>query len=97
MNCSAELPILLNERLKGGVVMANCPLLENCIFFRDEMGDKPDLISKSFKIRFCNISNAQCARWQVYSALGKDGVPGNLYPNQDYRVLKLIQKYKENI
>lgn len=76
--------------------MANCPLLESCIFFNDEMGDKPDLISKSFKIRFCQISNEQCARWLVYRALGKEGVPRDLYPNQGHRGINLIQKYKGN-
>lgn len=76
--------------------MASCPLTEICIFFNDEMVNKPDLISKSFKIRFCQGSNAQCARWQVYSVLGTQGVPSNLYPNQGDRVLKIIHKYEGN-
>ena len=75
--------------------MAKCPLIEMCIFFNDEMGNKPDLISKSFKIRFCQCSNEQCARWQVYCELGQPGVPRELYPNQADRVIKIIQKYKE--
>lgn len=77
--------------------MANCPLTEICIFFNDEMGNKPDLISNSFKVRFCRGSNAQCARWQVYSVLGSPGVPRDLYPNQSDRVLKIIHENKENM
>ena len=75
--------------------MANCPLIEYCVFFNDEMADKPDLISKSFKIRFCQVSNEQCARWQIFNTLGMEGVPRNLYPNESHRILKIIQKYSE--
>ena len=72
--------------------MASCPLVSTCIFFNDEMGNKPDLITKTFKLRFCQGSNEHCARWQVFSALGRDFVPRDLYPNQEEKVKDILEK-----
>lgn len=75
--------------------MANCPRMEHCIFFNDEMGDKPDIVSQSFKLRFCRGSNENCARWRVFSAMGEELVPRDLYPNQEERAVEILVKNKE--
>lgn len=77
--------------MKEDVVMTKCRLTETCIFFNDEMENKPDIITKSFKQRFCYGSYMSCARWQVYDAIGRENVPRDLYPNQDERVKGIIE------
>lgn len=70
--------------------MAVCPSLGGCIFFNDQMEDKPDIISEVFKIRYCKGCNALCARWKVASTLGKTYVPKDLFPNQMDRANELL-------
>ena len=75
--------------------MEYCPHIIACVFFRDEMGDKPGIVIESFKLRFCKGTYANCARWQVSSALGSNFVPRDLYPNQEERVADILKKHKE--
>jgi hypothetical protein len=81
--------------MKEAGFMANCPLIEDCVFFNDEMLDKPNLVSKSFKQRFCQSSNANCARWRVYGALGSEFIPRDLYPNQEDKVNDILEGHKK--
>ena len=70
--------------------MANCELLEECIFFNDRMKNMPD-IAESMKERYCKGNNANCARYMVFKSLGKEKAPADLYPAQMDRVDKIIQ------
>lgn len=69
--------------------MADCELLAGCLFFNDKMENRPSTATM-YKRRFCQGDNAECARFAVFRALGKPGVPDDLFPNQFHRVKKII-------
>lgn len=69
--------------------MADCELLETCIFFNDHMTDMPTM-SGIIKQRYCRGSNAQCARHLVFRRLGRDSVPADLYPSQLERAEQIV-------
>ncbi|HHU33322.1 MAG TPA: hypothetical protein GXZ50_11775 [Clostridia bacterium] len=68
--------------------MANCPSLAGCPFYNDKMTDKPAL-ANLYKRNYCEKNYTDCARWKVASALGKQAVPSDLFPNQNDRVEKI--------
>jgi len=49
-------------------------------------------IAKSLKEKFCQGDNTHCARYVVLKALGKEKVPGNLFPNDENEAKKVISK-----
>ena len=64
--------------------MANCELLEKCIFFNDQMEDMP-AVASLMKSRYCNDNYEDCARMMVVKAIGRENVPNDMFPNQvDY-------------
>ena len=69
--------------------MANCELIEKCLFFNDKMGDKPGT-AEMFKKRYCKEDNSNCARHMVVKAVGREKVPPDLFPNQVDQAKKLI-------
>lgn len=60
--------------------MADCSLMETCIFFNDRMASMPS-IAGLYKDRYCRTDNSGCARYVVFKALGRENVPPSLYPN----------------
>jgi hypothetical protein len=75
--------------VKGTIKMADCECLEGCPFFNDRMAHKP-ATSEMFKKAYCRGSNIQCARYIVFSTLGKEAVPIDLFPNQIDRAYDVI-------
>ena len=71
--------------------MADCEKLATCIFFSGAMVSQP-ATSELYKKKFCRGNNSLCARHMVLVALGKDGVPPDLYPNEWQRANKVISK-----
>ncbi|MGC4070226.1 MAG: hypothetical protein QM784_37310 [Polyangiaceae bacterium] len=69
--------------------MAQCEVIQKCIFFHDKMANMPDVAS-AMKRRLCQTDNAKCARWLVRTKLGPNSVPPDLFPNQIDRANKLI-------
>ena len=69
--------------------MADCECLPTCIFFNDKMKNKP-ASAEQFKRNYCRGDNKDCARFQVFQALGKENVPTDLFPNQPDRAKKII-------
>ncbi len=61
--------------------MAECECLKGCLFFNDKM-KKMKGVGTIYKQNYCKGDNSKCARYMVFKALGKTGVPANLYPNQ---------------
>ena len=61
--------------------MADCELLKTCIFFNDKMANTPST-AEIFKLKYCRGNNAECARFMVFSARGREQVPPDLFPNQ---------------
>ena len=70
--------------------MSDCVCLPKCIFFNDNMADMPTT-AESMKKRYCLADNSTCARYLVFKALGREAVPGNLYPNNIARAEEIIK------
>jgi len=73
--------------------MANCEKLAACPFFNNKMAAIPAL-AEAMKQKYCRGDMSQCARYKVAQALGKEKVPGDLYPGQSERADALIGKGK---
>jgi len=71
--------------------MADCPLLPACQFFTGKMENMPS-VSLYLKKQYCQGDNTTCARWMVFSALGREKVPGDLFPNEPKRAYEIITK-----
>ena len=69
--------------------MADCECMPACLFFNDKMANTP-ATADMLKKRFCMGDKNECARYMVRSALGKEKVPVDLYPNQKEKALHLI-------
>ena len=69
--------------------MADCELLEGCIFFNDKMADMPST-AEMFKNKYCRESNTECARYVVFKALGREKVPPDLFPNMKEKAQEVI-------
>ncbi len=60
--------------------MADCELLEGCVFFNDKMVNMP-ATGELYKDKYCRENNLECARYMVFKALGREKVPLDLFPN----------------
>jgi hypothetical protein len=69
--------------------MAECKSLSTCPFFNDKMADMPS-VAIVLKKRYCLGNNALCARFMVSSAIGKEKVPLDLFPEEVDRAEELI-------
>jgi len=69
--------------------MADCGLIQTCIFFNDKMADMPGM-ADLYKQRYCRTDNTTCARFMVFTALGRENVPPNLFPNDTSRAHEII-------
>jgi hypothetical protein len=55
------------------------------------MADRP-ATAEMMKKTYCRTNNAECARWMVASARGKEAVPPDLFPNQTDRARAIISQ-----
>lgn len=69
--------------------MADCECVPKCPFFNDRMANMPQMAAL-MKSRYCQGDKLTCARYQVKSVLGPEGVPSDLFPNQHERAQTLI-------
>ena len=69
--------------------MADCELLAGCIFFNDKMKDMP-ATANLLKNKYCRNDSSTCARYMVFKALGRPGVPVDLFPQQVEKAEKII-------
>ena len=69
--------------------MAECELLDSCLFFNDKMASMPGT-AELMKNRFCRGSKLECARYMVYQQLGRPKVPLDLYPNEVERAKVIL-------
>ena len=69
--------------------MARCDLLEGCIFFNDKMQNYP-FAAEQMKQTYCVEGDVDCARFIVRDALGKEKVPGDLFPNDVERAYRIV-------
>ena len=61
--------------------MSDCPVLASCRFFNDVIENMP-AISESLKERYCLCDNSGCARFFIFSALGKQHLPDDVFPHE---------------
>jgi len=71
--------------------MADCECLPGCVFFNDKMADTPET-AKYMKRRYCTGNNSDCARYMVFSKLGKSHVTADLFPNNVERAKEILAK-----
>lgn len=69
--------------------MSDCALIETCIFFNDKMASMPSM-ADLYKQRYCKTDHTVCARYMVFSTLGRENVPADLYPNDVERAKSII-------
>ena len=74
--------------------MAQCAMLEKCIFFNDKMVSMP-VTSEMMKKKYCLKDNANCARYRISSTLGKEFVPTDLFPNRVDRAEQILAANKK--
>jgi hypothetical protein len=70
-------------------MIADCQLLAGCIFFNDKMSSMPGM-ADLYKSKYCKGDNSSCARFRVFSALGREKVPPDLFPNDVERANTII-------
>lgn len=70
--------------------MSDCVCLPKCLFFNDKMANMPAL-ADIMKKRYCLGAGVDCARFKVFSALGSEKVPTDLFPSQMDRALEIIK------
>ncbi len=69
--------------------MSDCKCLPGCPFFNDKMPDTSGL-GEIYKKKYCKGDNSKCARFLIFTKLGKPAVPPNLYPNMIDEAQKII-------
>jgi hypothetical protein len=69
--------------------MAECICLPKCVFFNDKMAEMP-ITSDRMKHHYCLNDNSSCARFMVFSALGREYVPADLFPQNVERAQALL-------
>lgn len=69
--------------------MADCSCLSGCPFFNDKMANMPST-ANMYKKKYCQGDYSACARYMIFSKMGKDKVPANLFPNQTDRARAVL-------
>lgn len=69
--------------------MSDCECIAGCPFFNNRMADMPS-VAEIYKTRYCKEDWNSCARYRVFSQLGRDSVPANLFPNEFARADALL-------
>ena len=69
--------------------MADCPYIKACPFFNDRMKDTEGM-GKIYKNKYCLSVYAECARYMVCTAKGKEAVPVTMYPNMLKKAQEII-------
>jgi len=73
--------------------MPKCVLTATCLFFNDQMAGMPSTAA-AFKKIFCEEDFETCGRYMVFTAIGREHVPKDLFPNQSDRAKQLIDAHK---
>ena len=71
--------------------MANCPNINHCPFFRDQIAAMPS-VSGYLKKQFCQGNFTTYARYIVMETLDAEFVPAVMFPNEKKRAHTIIAK-----
>lgn len=69
--------------------MADCQCMAGCPFYNDHMKGKEGM-AELYKAKYCRGDNAGCARYMVFSKMGKTAVPADLYPNMTGKAQEIL-------
>ena len=72
--------------------MPDCICLPKCPFFNDKMANRP-ATATLLKQKYCQGQYNDCARYMIFSRLGREYVPGDLFPNQQDRAEKILAEH----
>ena len=76
---------------QGGKVMKKCSITDNCPFFNDQLPKSHTAKEReAMKLKYCGGGNSSCARYIVAEALGLNEVPGNLFPDDFFKVSVIL-------
>jgi hypothetical protein len=64
-------------------------MIQKCVFFNDKMASKP-ATADIMKKKYCQGDFQDCARYKVCKAMGREKVPGDLFPSQLDRARAMI-------
>ena len=71
--------------------MKKCAITDACPFFNDQLPKMHTAREREdLKRKFCGGGSAQCARLIVAEALGLSEVPGNLFPEDLFKVSVIL-------
>ena len=71
--------------------MKKCPLIDECPFFNDRLARRHTARDReNLKRKYCGGGSSQCARYIVAKAMGLDFVPGNLFPEDLFKVSTIL-------
>jgi hypothetical protein len=72
--------------------MSECEFLGGCPFFNDKMKEQPGM-TQILKKKYCTGEEKNnCARMMIRTALGKEKVPMDLYPNQIEKAKNILNQ-----
>ncbi len=72
--------------------MGECEFIAGCPFFKGEMAGKDDQI-EALKDNYCRSNSLHCSRYLVASAVGKENMPGDLFPDEKERAYLVIAEH----
>ncbi len=78
-----------------GVMSMGCKLTSTCPFFGGALDLKPQTAAL-FRARYCRGNHAECARFLIFAARGREAVPHDLSPNDRLRALHILRAETED-
>lgn len=72
--------------------MADCELLEKCLFFNDKLKNMP-AASDTLKNIYCRWNFIKCARYKVAGVVGREKVPADLFPGDFRKATAFLMQY----
>lgn len=70
--------------------MADCELIQGCIFFNNKMQNMP-ATAELLKNKYCKGAFTSCARHMVFKAMGRPKVPQDLFPQHTEKAEEIIK------
>lgn len=80
-----------SDRTLGLEGVINCALTRACPYFNGQ-ADITNEVLVMYRARYCKGSTADCARYLVFTALGREAVPAELHPNDKLKALAIVRQ-----
>ena len=69
----------------------NCKYLNECAFITYGSHMTP-FTAKMTKLKYCELGQDGCARYNAYQSMDAEMVPDDLWPNLEIKTLEMIEK-----